>query len=81
MRPIILRSAIEGRILPPNSSNAMAIGFWDTIVPNLLNKLIPSTMQNLTPSLAPERDDGWMIFLIPFGLGVMLLWRLMPKGG
>lgn len=56
----------------------MVVAFWDTIVPNLIGKLSPDTVQRLAmPGLAEDRN---LWYLIPLVLGVMLLWRLAPKG-
>lgn len=90
----------------------MTVGFWSTVVPNLLAKLFPWQIKfSLQPSLnldevlekneasswfgalvnyASANGDGlranWLQlcnfdFFIPLVLGIMLLWRLSPKGG
>lgn len=59
----------------------MVIGFWTVIVPNLLGNVIPHTIHNWAmPGLSPVRNDDWYLYLVPLILGVMLLWRLAPKG-
>jgi len=89
----------------------MTVGFWSTVVPNLLGKLFPRwTMMHLTPGLDIDNTvetlaaTSWLSGLIdyegadgdalsatvmqlmnvwywiPLVLGVMLLWRLAPKG-
>jgi hypothetical protein len=32
------------------------------------------------PGMAPVHDQYWFAYIIPLGLGVMLLWRLSPRG-
>ncbi len=59
----------------------IVVAFWDVIVPNLIGKISPGTIQNWAmPGLnGPDAArDLW--YLIPLILGVMLLWRLAPMG-
>ncbi|MHC4209444.1 MAG: hypothetical protein ACYSWT_06985 [Planctomycetota bacterium] len=59
----------------------MVVGFWSTIIPNLLGKLFPAWVQSWAmPGLSPERLEWWWLYSFPLVLGVMLLWRLSPKG-
>ena len=59
----------------------MVTGFWDTIVPNLLGKLSPGALRGwAVPGLGADESTEWA-YLVPLILGVMLLWRLSPKGG
>ena len=59
----------------------MVVGFWTVIIPNLLGKIWPGWVQSWAlPGMSPLRDEDWWVYLIPLGLGVMLLWRLSPKG-
>jgi hypothetical protein len=59
----------------------MVVAFWNVLVPNLLARLLPHTIQRtLMPGL--EGDDlkvHWS-YLVPLSLSVMLLWRLAPRG-
>ena len=56
----------------------MVVGFWTTIVPNLFGKLSPNWVKNWAmPGLDTEAE---LIYLIPLVMGIMLLWRLAPKG-
>ena len=58
------------------------IGFWDTLVPKMFGALTPGLVKSLVqPSLvAPEKlQQISMIFALI--LGVMMLWRLLPRGG
>jgi hypothetical protein len=60
----------------------MVVAFWDVLVPNLFDRIWPATIQAWAmPGVSPERQDLWWINLIPLGLGIMLLWRLAPRGG
>lgn len=56
----------------------MVVGFWDVIVPNLLGKLLPDPVRNWSMPGLEEDTNLW--YLVPLVLGVMLLWRLSPKG-
>lgn len=59
----------------------MVVGFWSTVMPNLIGKLFPAFVQSWAmPGLSPVREDFWFMYFIPFVLGVLLLWRLMPVG-
>src|SRR5205085_12351488 len=60
----------------------MVVAFWDVLVPNLAGKLWPAGIQAWAiPGLLPEQEPLWYINVIPLILGIMLLWRLAPKGG
>ncbi len=60
----------------------MVVGFWTTITPNLFGKLFPASINTWAmPGLSPVRTDNWFLYFVPLILGVMLLWRLAPKGG
>ena len=55
-------------------------GFWEVIVPKLLAKLTPEIVKNWAlPDLKIEDDFNWLA-LGPLVLGIMLLWRLSPRG-
>jgi hypothetical protein len=58
----------------------MVVGFWDVIIPNLLGKLMPEFVKaNFLPGLNATGVE-WA-YLVPLVFGIMLVWRLMPKGG
>jgi len=60
----------------------MVYGVWSTLVPNALAQIYPPLVTNLMPSLAgQERTMVGALRIVPCILGVMLLWRLSPKGG
>lgn len=59
----------------------MVIGFWDMIVPNLMGRLAPGTVKSIfIPGLEGRDTEANYWYLIPLALGIMLLWRLSPKG-
>ena len=62
----------------------MVTGFWSTLVPNLFAKLAPGLTSRFLMSGLEENGAlphwDWH-YLIPLIFGVLLLWRLMPKGG
>jgi hypothetical protein len=56
----------------------MVVGFWDIIVPNLMGKIWPQLVKQWAmPGLEAEKE---LLYLVPLALGVMLIWRLAPKG-
>jgi hypothetical protein len=61
----------------------MVMGFWSTLVPNLIGKLAPGlTAKIFLPGLAgTERDPNWYLYFIPLIFGILLLLRLTPNGG
>jgi hypothetical protein len=59
----------------------MVVGFWGTIVPNLFGKLSPDLVRAWWVPGLGENERVEVIYLVPLILGVMLLWRLAPKGG
>ena len=59
----------------------MVVAFWDQIVPNLIGKLSPTFVRNWAMPGLGEDARQELLYLIPFILGLMLLWRLSPKGG
>jgi hypothetical protein len=59
----------------------MVVGFWDVIVPNLMSKLWPVIVQRWAmPGLTGPEAARNLWYLVPFALGIMLLWRMLPKG-
>ncbi|MCH8150760.1 MAG: hypothetical protein IH830_00120 [Planctomycetes bacterium] len=59
----------------------MVVAFWDQIVPNLIGKLSPTFVRNWAMPGLGEDARQELLYLIPLILGLMLLWRLSPKGG
>ncbi len=59
----------------------IVIAFWDVVVPNLIGKISPTTIQAWAmPGLSGPDAARDLWYLIPLILGGMLLWRLAPKG-
>ncbi len=59
----------------------MVVGFWDVLVPNLFGKIAPEVIQaTAMPGLSGPEAERNLSYLVPLALGVMLLWRLSPKG-
>jgi hypothetical protein len=68
----------ESVVVGVSAAYWMVVGFWTTIIPNLMGKLFPDFITGWAmPGLAAERE--WM-YIVPLILGVMLVWRLLPKG-
>ena len=71
----------ESVVVGVSAAYWMVIGFWTVIVPNLLGKIWPAQVQSWAmPGLSPVREAHWYVNLIPLMLGIMLLWRLAPRG-
>jgi hypothetical protein len=68
----------EAVVVGVSAAYWMVVGFWTTIVPNLLGKLSPEWVRGWAmPGLEASRE---LVYLLPLILGVMLLMRLSPKG-
>lgn len=71
----------EAVIVGVSAAYWMVVGFWTVVIPNLLGKIFPAWIQSWAmPGISPVRDESWYLNIIPFVLGVLLLWRLAPKG-
>ena len=71
----------ESVVIGVSAAYWMVVGFWDVIVPNLIGKLWPEGVSAWAmPGLTGESAERDIVFFIPLVLGVMLLWRLAPKG-
>jgi hypothetical protein len=58
----------------------MVAGFWEGIVERLLVNLAPELVRNWSmPELKPTQDANFL-YVVPLILGIMLLWRLAPRG-
>jgi len=55
----------------------MTVGFWSTLIPNLIAKLFPSRMGSVFP-LAVGNDPEYF-YLVPLVLGLLLLMRLYGR--
>jgi hypothetical protein len=59
----------------------MVVGFWDVLIPNVLGKISPGTVQMWAmPGLSGPEAEQDLSYLVPLALGIMLLWRLAPSG-
>ncbi len=59
----------------------MVVGFWDVLVPNMIGRLWPAAVQAWAmPGLAGPEAERNLWYIVPLILGVMLLWRLAPRG-
>lgn len=72
----------EAVVVGVSAAYWMVVGFWDTIVPNLIAKLAPHAMQAWSlPGLSGGDLVPSYIYLLPLLLGILLLMRLSPAGG
>ncbi len=72
----------EATVVGVSAAYWMVVGFWTTLIPNLLGVLFPAWVQSWAqPGLSPLYVEHWELNVIPLILSVMLLWRLMPAGG
>jgi len=74
----------ESILIGVSAAYWMVVGFWSTLVPQLLGKLAPDLVRAYAlPSLPASQTPGLdaALAFIPLLLGFMLLWRLAPKGG
>ena len=68
----------ESVVVGVSAAYWMVVGFWTTIIPNLLGKLFPGWINSWAmPGLEAEAE--W-VYIFPLILGIMLLMRLSPKG-
>lgn len=59
----------------------MVQGIWTSVVPNLIGKVWPSLGQELVEGIPGEVHWGVRLwYCVPLIFGIMLLWRLAPKG-
>ncbi len=70
----------ESTVVGVSAGYVMVVGFWTTIIPNLLGKLTPGLIQQWAmPGLSPEQAPGAWVYIFPLILGIMLIMRLVPK--
>jgi hypothetical protein len=71
----------EAVVVGVSAAYWMVVGFWDVLVPNLLGKIWPSVVQSWAmPGLSGPEATRSLWYVIPLILGIMLLWRLSPRG-
>ncbi len=56
-------------------------GFWEAIIPKLAANLAPDLIRAWAVPDLKEPQEPNLIYLAPLVLGIMLLWRLAPRGG
>ena len=74
---------VESILIGVSAAYWMLVAFWSTLVPDLFAKLAPDLVRaTMLPGLAPSEHPGkdFLLALIPLALGIMLLWRLAPRG-
>ncbi|MDZ4829619.1 MAG: hypothetical protein SGJ09_05395 [Phycisphaerae bacterium] len=71
----------ESLLVGVSAAYWMVVGFWSTIVQNLLGKLMPGVMREWALPALPEDASPQWLTLVPLVLSVLLLMRLLPKGG
>ena len=73
--------AAEAVVVGVSAGYWMVVGFWDVLVPNLFGKIAPEVIQaTAMPGLSGPEAERNLSYLVPLALGIMLLWRLSPKG-
>ena len=68
----------ESLLVGVSAAYWMVVAFWEVLVPNLLGRLLPRLVQAWAlPGLGSGPEP---LYLVPLALGVLLLWRLAPRG-
>jgi hypothetical protein len=71
----------ESLLVGVSAAYWMVVAYWDQLIPNLFGKIWPAWIQSWAmPGLSPQHDEFWFAYVIPLVLGIMLLWRLSPRG-
>jgi hypothetical protein len=58
----------------------MVAGFWDGIVSKLLANLFPNLIRAWSLPELRQSQEANFVYVVPLILGIMLLWRLAPRG-
>jgi hypothetical protein len=69
----------ESLFVGSSAAYYMVVGFHSQIIPNLIGKLWAGPVK--TYILPGMEEDPNIIYIVPLALGIMLLWRLSPRGG
>ncbi len=69
----------EAVVVGVSAAYWMVVAFHSILLPNLFGKIWPDWIQSWAMPGLKENPNYW--YIIPLILGVMLLWRLAPKGG
>ncbi len=71
----------ESTVVGVSAAYWMVVAFWTTLIPNLVGKIDPEWVKSWAmPGLSPVRSEDWYWYPIVLLFGVMLLFRLSPKG-
>jgi len=71
----------ESVVVGVSAAYWMVVGFWDVIIPNLIGKLHPPAVTSWAlPGLSGDDLNAHYWYIVPLVLGIMLVWRLAPKG-
>jgi len=79
-----LYKVCESVLIGVSAAYWMVNGFWTSLVPQLFVKLMPGLLrENALPSMPVSTTPGldFALACVPLILGIMLVWRLAPKGG
>jgi hypothetical protein len=68
----------EASVVGVSAAYWMVIGFWDVIVPNLFGRVAPGLVRQWAIPGLEDPPNYW--YLVPLIFGIMLLWRLAPRG-
>ncbi len=69
----------ESLFVGTSAAYYMVVGFHAQIIPNLIGKLWAGPVKTyILPGMEEDRN---IIYVVPLALGIMLLWRLSPRGG
>jgi hypothetical protein len=74
----------ESVLIGVSAAYWMVNGFWTSLVPQLFGKLMPGLVREYAlPSMPVSTTPGldFALACVPLILGIMLVWRLAPKGG
>ncbi len=69
----------EAAVVGVSAAYWMVVAFHSILLPNLFGKIWPDWIQSWAIPGLKEHANYW--YIVPLVLGVMLLWRLAPKGG
>jgi hypothetical protein len=79
-----LYKVCESVLIGVSAAYWMVNGFWTSLVPQLFGKLMPGLVREYAlPAMPVSATPGldFALACVPLVLGIMLVWRLAPKGG
>ena len=68
----------ESIFVGASAAYAMVVAFWSAFAGLLIGRLTPDLARMTFMPGSTQKTD--LLFLIPLGLGILMLWRLMPTG-